>query len=239
MPALRRFQGVLESGRMNLGWTIVRVPFEPTEVWPSRVRLRVQGSIRAAKTARAKTVNFRTSLFRVPDGGCILLVNKRMQKEAGISGGSVVDVTLEPDTEERTVAVPAELDKLLRQDRALRRFHEGLSPSMRKAIADLITQPQNPAARASRAELWAERMLLAMEGERVPPPILEAAFNRNPRARKGWLALTPIQRRSHLMGIFYYKSPESRQRRAEQAIAEALRLTERKTGKTAQTDISE
>jgi uncharacterized protein YdeI (YjbR/CyaY-like superfamily) len=239
MPCRRCFHGVLQPDGTSLGWTVVRVPFEPTEVWAERKGLRVRGMIRSAASARGPIATFRTSLFRMRDGGCVLLVNKRMQKTAGITRGSVANVTLEPDTEERPLSVPPELDKLLRQDRSLRRFHDALSASMRKAIADLITQPKSPSARASRAELWAERMLLAMEGERVPPPILEAAFNRNPRARSAWLAMTPIQRRSHLMGIFYYQSPESRQKRASQAIAEALRLAERKTGKNAEQDVGD
>jgi hypothetical protein len=67
-------------------------------------------------------------------------------------------------------------------------------------------------------------MLLAMEGERRTPPILEAAFRRQPKAGQGWAAMTPIQRRGHLLGIFYYRSPEARQKRARQAIAEALRV---------------
>lgn len=232
MSALRRFQGVLQPDGTSLAWTIVRVPFEPTEVWPRRKGLRVRGTIRSAIKAAGPATPFRTSLFRMRDGGCVLLVNKRMQKAAGLRQGSLASIALEPDTEERPLTVPPELDKLLRQDRALRRFHDALSASMRKAIADLITQPKSPSARSSRAELWAERMLLAMEGERVPPPILEAAFRRIPRARAAWLALTPIQRRSHLMGIFYYQSPESRQKRAEKAIAEALRITGRKTQAT-------
>ena len=237
MPALRRFQGVLQPDGTSLGWTVVRVPFEPTGVWPRRKGLRVRGTIRSAGSR--DTTPFRTSLFRMRDGGCVLLVNKRMQKAAGISRGSLAHITLEPDTEERPLTVPAELEKLLRQDRGLRRFHDALSPSMRKAIADLIVQPKSPAARASRAELWAERMLLAMEGERVPPPILEAIFNRNPRARAAWRSLTPIQRRSHLMGIFYVQSPESRQKRADKAIAEALRIAGRKAHNGAEQDLAE
>lgn len=238
MPA-RRFQGILQADGTSLGWTIVRVPFEPTEVWPRRKGLRVRGTIRSAANPRSVAAPFRTSLFRMRDGGCVLLVNKQMQKAVGITRGSFAHITLEPDTEERPLTVPPELDKLVRQDRALRRFHDALSASMRKAIADLITQPKSPAARVSRAELWAERMLLAMEGERVPPPILEAAFQRIPRARAGWQAMTPVQRRNHLMGIFYYQSPESRQKRAEKAIAEALRLMERKSRKTAQQDMAD
>jgi uncharacterized protein YdeI (YjbR/CyaY-like superfamily) len=70
-------------------------------------------------------------------------------------------------------------------------------------------------------------MMLAIEGERVTPPILEAAFHRHPRARDGWKAMTPIQRRGHLMGIFYYQSPESRQKRAQKAIEDALRAAKK------------
>jgi hypothetical protein len=39
--------------------------------------------------------------------------------------------------------------------------------------------------------------------------------------------MTPIQRRGHLMGIYYYQSPESRQKRAQKAIEEALRAAEK------------
>ena len=37
---------------------------------------------------------------------------------------------------------------------------------------------------------------------------LQAAFQRQPLARKGWEAMTPVQRRNHLLGIFYYQSAE-------------------------------
>lgn len=181
----------MESDNTALRWTLVRVPFEPTEVWPRRKALRVRGTLRAALAKNGPAVEFRTSLFRGRDRVCVLMVNKRMQKAAGISDGSVVDITLEPDTEERPVVLPPELDRLLRQDRALRKWHDGLSASWRKAIAEQIMQPKSAAARASRAELWAERMLLVMEGERVTPPVLEVLLNRTPRAREGWLAMTP------------------------------------------------
>ncbi|MGB9030691.1 MAG: YdeI/OmpD-associated family protein, partial [Acidobacteriaceae bacterium] len=107
----------------------------------------------------------------------------------------------------------------------------GLSGSMRKAIAALVQQPRSAEARVGRAELWAERMMLAMEGERITPPILEAVFQRQPKAREAWRAMTPVQRRSHLLGIFYYQSPESRQKRAQKAIDEAMRIAAKKTGR--------
>jgi uncharacterized protein YdeI (YjbR/CyaY-like superfamily) len=213
----------------SLGWTVVRVPFDPARLWPQRHGLRVRGTIRAAQphgpAASPAAFAFRTSLFTTREGGCILVVNKRMQKAACIGRGSLAEIVLEPDMDDRpTPATPAELEKLLRADRALRRWHAALSPSSRKAIADLVAQPKSAASRARRAELMAERMLLAMEGERLTPPILETAFLRQPQARAGWQHMTPVQRRNHLFGIFYYQSPASRQKRAQQAVHHALRI---------------
>lgn len=221
--AKQKFQGTLRPDGTSLKWTIVIVPFDPAKVWPRRKGLRVRGTINGFA--------FRTSLFRARDGRFILLVNKTMQKEGGVRQGHVAEVILEPDMEERPAATPPELEKLLRQDRSLKRFHDGLSASMRKAIRDLVQQPRNAEARVGRAELWAERLMLAMEGERVTPPILEAAFQRHPKAREGWRAMTPVQRRGHLLGIYYYQSPESRQKRAQKAIEEAVRIAEKKAGR--------
>lgn len=225
MAGRRKFRGVLAPDGTSLGWTIVRVPFEPAEVWRERKGLRVRGSIDG--------VDIRTSLFRLRDGSCVLPVNRKIQKAAGIALGSTAAVVLEPDIEARPgTPAPPELEKLLRQDRALRRWHDALSPSMRSWIAAAVAEPKSPAARTGRAELWAERMMLAMEGERVPPPILEALFNRQPNAREGWGALTRIQRRSHLLGIFYCQGPESRRKRAEKAVAAALLALEKKQSRS-------
>ena len=34
--------------------------------------------------------------------------------------------------------------------------------------------------------------------------------------------MTKLQRRNHLLGIFYYQSPEARERRAQKVVADAL-----------------
>jgi hypothetical protein len=41
--------------------------------------------------------------------------------------------------------------------------------------------------------------------------------------------MTPVQRRSHLLGIFYYQSPEAREKRAAKAVEEALRVARART----------
>ena len=78
---------------------------------------------------------------------------------------------------------------------------------MRREIGKWADEPKSAESRRKRAEKMAERMMLAMDGEDEPPPVLRAAFLRQPRAREGWNALTPTQRRSHLLGIFYYETP--------------------------------
>lgn len=219
MSAQRKFRGVLQPDNTALKWVIVKVPFDPARAWPRRNRLRVKGTINGFR--------FRTSLFRSARNGHILLVNKQMQKGAKVAVGGMADIVLEPDMEERVATIPAELEKFLKHDRALKKWFDELSYSMRKYMQDAITVCKSPEARVRRAEQTAERVMLAMEGERELPPILQVAFRRQPKALAGWQAMTPVQRRGHLLGIFYYQSPEARQKRAEKAVSEALAVAKR------------
>ena len=93
---------------------------------------------------------------------------------------------------------------------------------MRREIGKWADEPKSPESRQKRAEKMAERLMQAMEGEQEPPPILKAIFQRQPRAREAWFALTPTQRWNHLLGIFYYETAEGRERRASKAIEAAL-----------------
>lgn len=217
---LKSFTAVLEPDQTRLRWTIARIPFDVEKAWPQRHRLRVRGDINGFA--------FRTSLFPDPRGeGHILLVNKRMLAGAEAGVGAAVKIRLEPDMEEREAAVPAELAAALRQDRHLRKWFDGLTYSMRKAIGDWVGEPKGAESREKRAEQIVERLLLAMEGEAETPPVLRAAFVRQPLARIGWDAMTPIQRRSHLLGIFYYRAADARERRAAKTVEEALRVAKK------------
>jgi len=222
----KRFQATLERLPGALGWTIVRLPFDATKAWPNRNRMRVKGTINGAP--------IRTSLLGLSEGGQMLLINKQMQKQAQVYLGGTAEIVLEPDLEERIPTVPPELAKLLKQERSLKKFYESLNPSARSDIAKHISQPKSPDSRTRRAEQLAERMMLAMEGEKELPPILQVAFRRNPQAAAGWKAMTPIQRLSHLLGIFYYQTPEAREKRASKAIDEALKLAKARGPKETQ-----
>ena len=221
MSTRQRFPSLLKPDGTNLKWVIAHVPFAPAKVWKTRNRMRVKGTINGFA--------FRTSLFGSAEKGYVVLVNKTMQKGGQVYAGEMAEFTLEPDLEERTATVPPELEKLLKQDRAAARWFEALSYSIRKYIGDATRKPKSPEARKKQAEQMMERIMLAMEGEQILPPILQVAFRRAPKAQAGWNAMTPVQRRGHLLGIFYYRSPEARERRTQKAVEEALRIAETKS----------
>ena len=217
----RSFTAPLARLRGNLGWVIVRVPLDVEKVWGSRGRLKVKGEINGFP--------FRTSLFPARDGTHFLLVNKRMQKEAHAYEGMTARVRLEPDLDERTVTVPAELKRVLSEERALLRWFEKLNYSTQKWITDWITGVKSTDARVRRSEQVAEQLLSTMEAERELPPMIQLAFARKPRAREGWEQMSAIQRRGLLLAIFYYRTPEGRARRLAKVVEDAAARAEKES----------
>jgi hypothetical protein len=218
----KSFTALLEPDGTALKWVIVRVPFDIAKAWPMRNGRRVRGEIGGFP--------FRTSLFSDRSNtGHFLLVNKKMQTAAGARLGSRVRIWLEPDLVERPVLLPPELIRALNVDRQLRRLFDSMSASMRREIGKWAGEPKSLASRQKRAEKMPERLMHALEGEHDPPPILRSLFLRHPGSSDAWFALTPNQRRNHLLGIFYYETAEARERRAAKAIQAALQAAQRKS----------
>jgi uncharacterized protein YdeI (YjbR/CyaY-like superfamily) len=214
--AAKRFRAVLEPLRGGLGWVIARLPFDVGAAWKTMVRLRVKVEVGGRV--------FRTSLFAdAHRGGHFVLVNKKMQKAAGAKVGGMVDFTIAPDLEERTPPASPELAKLLKTEKKLATWYQGLSEPIRWEIAKWIDGVKSGEARQRRAEQIAERLMLTMEGEKELPPVLEVAFRRVPAARKGWEAMTKAQRRSNLLAVFYYQSPEAREKRVRKVVEDCLK----------------
>jgi uncharacterized protein YdeI (YjbR/CyaY-like superfamily) len=218
-PRAKSFRAPLERSGSSLNWTIIRIPFDVAKTWGPRGQLRVKGEINGFA--------FRTSLFPTGNGDHVMIVNKGMQAGARAYLGVIAAFRLEPDTEERVITVPAELKRVLSEDRSLQRWFEQLNDSMRREISKWITTVKSAAARVRRAEQMAERLLATMEAEQELPPILQVAFSRDPRARQGWDQMSPTNRRRHLLGIFGYRSPEARARRVAKAVAEAAAFGEK------------
>lgn len=190
----KHFIAILERGQEGLGWTIARLPVDPHQAWSTMLRLRVQGQ---AVARNGTLISFRTSLFPVPGepGHYPLLVNNRLQKQAGLSIGSLAEFHLEPDLEPRPAELSEELALLLEEESGLRPFYDSLSESTRREIGKWVTAVKSDASRLRRAEQMAERLLGAMEGEHALPPIIAVAFQTRPKAKTGWAKMTETQRR--------------------------------------------
>ncbi|HLK50849.1 MAG TPA: YdeI/OmpD-associated family protein [Bryobacteraceae bacterium] len=219
MPKAQSFEALLERGDRRLGWTIARIPFDAGKTWGTYGLLKVKGSINGFP--------FRTSLFPEGAGRHILLVNKRMQAGARAALGDRARFRLELDTDERTVTPPVELAAALSEDPALRRWYDQLNYSIRKEIANWITDVKSAEARRRRADQIAERLLATMDAERELPPFIRVALARDGRAAEGWKRMSPLRRRRILFAIFYYRDPLARDRRLRRALEEAREISER------------
>lgn len=223
-PKPKKFRTTLELMRSPLKWVIIHVPFNVGETWGSRGQVKVRVSVNGEP--------FRTSLFPTRSGTHFMIVNKKMQKAAEVKVGMAAGFVMEPDREARTVNTPVEVDRALKQDRALLKFYNGLNHSTRNEICRWVSEPKSPESRTRRADQIAERLLETMEAELELPPLIRTALARNPIAYDGWQCMSSSHRRAHLMGIFYYRTPDGRARRLAKAMEAAVELMERKRTKT-------
>ena len=211
----KSFKARLESlDGSGLGWVIVRVPFSVEAVWGARGMLKVQ--------VHVNDCQYRTSLFPTRRGEHFLLVNKKMQKAAGIKLGSEAKFAITPDLGPREIKMPQELVGALSQDRRLRKWFDRLSYSARKWLSDSVADAKAAATRRQRAERVAEQVMETMEAEIELPPIIRMVFSRHAGAEQAWRRMTERQRRGELLAIFYYRTPQSRIRRIEKMIDRAL-----------------
>ena len=216
----KSFKATLEPIPSRLGWIIIRIPFDVPKVWGTRGNVRVKGEINGFA--------FRASVFPTSKGYHCMLIKKSMQTGANAFLGDSPRFRLVPDTTKHVTSVPPEFQRILNEDRSFRRWFDKLTSSMRKWICYWIVNVKSPEARVRRAEQVAEQLMATMEAELDLPPILKLAFARDPRTYQGWQSMTLLQRRQHLLGIFYCRTPESRDRRISKMLEEALARAEGK-----------
>jgi hypothetical protein len=217
----KSFRVPLEATSTSPRWVIARVPIDLKKAWPSWKSRRVFGEINGFP--------FKTALIPAAKGrGLVLIVNKKMQAGARVRAGESALIKLSPDLGDVVIDLPPEFANILKSNRDLRKFFDMMSPSMRKGFTNFIADAKSADTRRKRAEAMAESLMLAMEGEVEPPPILRAAFQRQPESRRGWDLMTSTQRRNHLLGIFYAQTVEGRERRAAKAIESCLAVARRR-----------
>jgi len=121
----------------------------------------------------------------------------------------------------RPAELPEVLEVLLDDEAGLRDWYDGLSESMRREIGKWVLGVKSEASRMRRAQQMAERLLATMEAEQDLPPLIARALRAGSKAKLGWERMTVVQRRQHLLGVFYYQTPEARERRLQKLVEAA------------------
>lgn len=137
------------------------VPFDPAPVL---------GKLRAPVKVTLNGYTFRSTIASMGNGPCIPL-RKSHREAAGLEGGETLDVTLELDTEERTVTPPADFVEALKASPpAWDRFQE-MSYTHRREHVEAIEEAKKPDTRARRIDS-AVKMLLDRPAKKASPTIL-------------------------------------------------------------------
>lgn len=115
----------------------------------------VFGKVRAPVKVTLNGYTYRSTIASM--GGQVCVPLRRSNREAaGLAGGETLDVTLELDTDERTVEIPPDLGKGLTV--AGRKNWEALSYSHQREYAEAVIGAKRADTRARRVEQAANRL---------------------------------------------------------------------------------
>lgn len=152
---MQQFEAVLHRPEGTGTWTYFTLPFSVEAVFGSKGQIKVKGTVNG--------VPYRSSAMPHGNGTHYMVVGKAIRDQAGVAPGDPVQVTMELDTEERTVEVPGDLADALRQtEEAAARFDK-LAYSHQKEFVDWIESAKRPETRANRI---AKAVAMVLEGKR-------------------------------------------------------------------------
>jgi Domain of unknown function (DUF1905)/Bacteriocin-protection, YdeI or OmpD-Associated len=92
------------------------------------------------------------SAVAVMGGAYMVGVNAENREAAKVKGGDKIDVTIELDTEERTVEMPADFLKVLNKNAAAKKVFDSLSNSKKKALTIPIANGKTDETRNKNIE---------------------------------------------------------------------------------------
>ncbi len=123
------------------GGAFVEVPFDVEEAF---------GSKRPKVRAVIEGVPYRGTLVRMGSECHMLLILKEIREKIGKTFGDEVRVTVEPDTEPRVIAIPEDLMKEFKKDKAAKAFFDKLSYTHRKEYVTWVTEAKREETRRNR-----------------------------------------------------------------------------------------
>jgi hypothetical protein len=155
----QKFKAKAEGAGPGNAWCFIAVPFDVSELWGTRGRVAVKGTINGFP--------YRTNIQPM-DGRHLLTFNKQLQAGSNAKAGDTVSVVMERDTDERVVEVPGELAKAFRKDKEAKALWDKLAYTHRKEFAQWISGAKQVETRERRAAKAIDmiRMKKTMSGSR-------------------------------------------------------------------------
>ena len=129
--------------------TFVTIPFNVYEVFGSRARVPVIGTINGYP--------YKSSIS--PYGGVHYLgINRNLREGAGVKAGDVIEIEMSLDTGPRFITPPADLTAILENNLQARKNWKKLSYSHQKQYVDAIEEAKKPETRIDRIKRTVEAL---------------------------------------------------------------------------------
>ena len=153
----KTFSAKLVAQGPSGAWTRLDLPFDVENDFGRRGRVSVKGTING--------FSFRTSIFSNGKGRHHMMVNKTMQQGAKAAPGATIRVTLEVDSDAKTVEIPPEIERALAKNKSARMAFERLAPSHRREHIRHVSEAKQPETRQRRIEKMIKMLLSGGEGK--------------------------------------------------------------------------
>jgi len=123
------------------GGAFVEVPFNVEEAF---------GAKKPKVKALIEGVPYRGLLVRMGSEYHLLIILKGIREQIGKTFGDEIQVTVEPDLEERVIEIPKDLMKELKKDKEAKAFFDKLSYTHRKEYVNWVTEAKKEETRQNR-----------------------------------------------------------------------------------------
>lgn len=103
------------------------------------------------------------ALMPFGDGSEYIIINGQDMKKAGLGVGSMVEVTLTPDTSEYGMELPVEFEVLLEQDEEGAAIFRSLTPGKQRSLLYMVAKPKGEDTRIKKAVAIFEYLKICQE----------------------------------------------------------------------------
>jgi Domain of unknown function (DUF1905)/Bacteriocin-protection, YdeI or OmpD-Associated len=146
----KSFTAALQRPEGVGAWTYLTVPFDVLAEYEIKGQVKVKGTLNGAF--------FRGALRPHGDGRHFLVVKKALRDQARATQGSLVKVSLDLDTEPRTVSVPRDFKQALAGNPQAAAAFAAMPPSHKQEYLDHINEAKKDVTRLRRISATIEKL---------------------------------------------------------------------------------